>query len=229
MDISTIAGFLKLPGKVIFLLSVISAILLFPGQEFLEKLALYDFKEEFKLWIGICFLLSTGLSIINGFECALKATREYNKRKKEVALEEEKRKRKKLEELELEAKEKMEQETVQKKYTEKLKRLDESELSNLREFIIQKQNTIKMSLEDPVVMGLFTKKIIYQVGDQCYQDSLTGITSFFSIDSRAIDYLESYDYKQISHIERPMWLNGILSETALNETLVKIRNEAIGR
>ncbi|MBH9742276.1 super-infection exclusion protein B [Vibrio navarrensis] len=216
MDISAITSFLKLPRKVIFLLSVISAALLFPGQEFLEKLALYDFKEEFKLWIGICFLFSTGLSIFNCGEYVFKIVREHNRAKKEE-----------LERSKLAAREKAEQEAKRNEYIKTLERLDKYELSNIREFFLQQQNTIKMSIEDPVVIGLVKKGVIKQVGDKGYHNNLTGLVTFFSIDSRAIDYLESYDYTTMNHIERPMWVNGILSERALNEKIAELKDQML--
>ena len=227
MDISTISSFLKLPKKVIFLFSVITAAVLFSEQVFLEKLALYDFKEEFKLWIGICFLFSTGLSILNVAEYFLQLHKENKRIKKEKADTKEKRKREEREKSESIVREKAELEAKERDYLRELERLDKFELSNIREFFIQQQNTIKMSLEDPVVIGLVKKGIIRQVGDKGYQSNITGLITFFRIDSRAIEYLESFDYETLNNTPRPLWVNGILSQNALDEKMAELGNQML--
>ena len=227
MDISTITSFLKLPKKVIFLIAVITTVVLFSDQEFLEKLALYGFKEEFKVWIGVCFLFSSGLSILNLIELVSESVKN-NKKEKKAALEAKKKQEDEaLKKSNAEIREKEELETKEKVYLKKLERLDKYEMSNVREFYLQEQNTIKMSIEDPVVIGLVKKGIIRQVGDKGYHTSLTGLITFFCIDQRACDYFESYDFNIINNNERPKWLNGLKHQNALDAKIENLGNQML--
>ncbi len=65
MDISQITKFIKLPPPVIYIILVISGILLFANDDFLKILALLKFKTEYNIYIGIVFLFSFGILIVN--------------------------------------------------------------------------------------------------------------------------------------------------------------------
>jgi hypothetical protein len=129
----------KIPTKIALLLATISGILLFNPFDLIVTLQLGEFVAENGKYVGIAFLLSTGLVIVNSLIWVGKTSKEYiikirNRKRLIVRL---------------------------RNY---LDRLDDNEKSVLREFTIQGSNTIQLPIEDPSVVGLIREDVITIVG-----------------------------------------------------------------
>ncbi len=206
MDISVVTSFLKLPKKVIFLITIISTILLFSSQNFMETIALYQFKEKYTIWIGIVFLFTLGLSIINIFE--------YFKewyRLREVA--------------------KIESKVIKRmneQHLNMLKLLDEDELINIREFYIEKKNTIEMLSNDSAVAGLIKKGVIRFVSKQGWSNTYTGGNVFlFELSIDAKSYFNKFEFLNLSSIPRPNWRNGIEASHKMKQQMENLQNNLL--
>lgn len=211
MDISTISNALKLPKKAYFLGMVISGILLLSEESFLKKLSLFDFKENYKIWVGVVFLLSIGMSLIIAIEFLFNQYKE-SKLKKEIQ---------KQKDAEIhDEKIKKEQEVNRKKLI--LKNLDNYEKAILREFAINKKNTIEMSFEDPTVIGLAKKGVIRQVGNHGYTSNITGGIAYFKADDLTVEFFESLDFTEINGFPRPLWIEGLKAKEALDKNIASL-------
>ncbi|MEZ9558063.1 super-infection exclusion protein B [Vibrio splendidus] len=198
MDISTITGFLKLPKKVYFLGAIVGGTLLFLNEGMLAQLGLLSFKAAYSMWIGIFFLVTSGMSVIFVAESIFlyaKQRNEFKQRQIEIKSEEER----------------LDREAACKKemYLKVLTRLDKYEKAVLREFFLSKKNTEELCFDDATVMGLIKKGVLKQVSTTTYHTDITGHVGKFKIDDRAIDYLESFDFNTINHISRPDWVEKI--------------------
>ncbi|PWE22556.1 super-infection exclusion protein B [Aliarcobacter skirrowii] len=233
MDISGIINFLKLSTKFIVLICIISGLLLFSNQEFIEQLSLFDFKEEFGIYLGITFLFTLVLSIINIFLYLWKLTKTYVDSKKVLAekkIEEEKIEKQRIEEEKQrieEEKQRIEEEKQRieeenELYQRNLENLDYKELSVIREFFYQELNTIEMSIDDSAVLGLEQKCIIEKVSNRGYRGDITGDIRYFRISSSAQHYFESYNFQNIN-INRPEWIFKIQQQ----KNIIQQQNEFI--
>ena len=203
MDFSTITSFIKLPKKVIFLITIITTILLFSPQSFMEKISLFKFKEEYTMWIGIVFIFTLGLTIINLIEFFI-----------------EKLNIRKLAKLELEL-----LNVNKKEYQKILESLDEDELVNIREFYLQEKNTIEMIYDYPAVAGLVKKGIINFVSKKGWSNTYTQGTVFlFEISYDAKIYFNTFDFTKLNDIPRPKWLDGIENSKKMNQQLQNLQN-----
>ena len=135
----------KLPFKVVFLVAVISGLLAFSPDAWLQSLQLEGFEENYGTFVGVTFLASFGLASTNVaiflFNGLLHA---YFRMKWKSGL------------------------------TEKLQSLDHSEQSVLREFYIQGKYTIDIPINDSSVVGLTNKGIIRMEG-KYGEHSLSGM------------------------------------------------------
>jgi len=147
MDISQLTKFIKLPPSIIYIIFIITGILLFSENTFLEKLALQEFKTEYNLYIGIIFLLSLGMSVVNLGKITIEYIKIYKINKKN-----------------------------ENKIKHFINNLDEIEKSILREFKIQQQNAIVVSMEDETVMSLISNGIIEQIGTTASHSNIAGTT-----------------------------------------------------
>ena len=125
--ISKIIEALKLPVKFILCIFIVSSILLYIPKEFAEKIHLTKFIERFGLYIGIVFLATGALLIIELIIYTYKTIRKKATYKK-----------------------------IKKNALERIANLDFAEKAILREFYIQGQNTIKLPMDHPVVAGLLS-------------------------------------------------------------------------
>ncbi len=222
MDISSITKLLKLPKKTFFLGCIITAVLLFSGDDFIIKLSLQEFKANYTLWIGVAFLISLGMSFIFLFEHISFLIKEHKIKKQEEI--------KKKQDLEInqekEKKERDEEENNKqdefRKYQNILKNLDDFEKAILREFVISRKNTTELSFEDPTVLGLIKKKVVRQVGNWVYHTDITGGISFFLIDERSLEFFGDFDFDEISNTPRPKWIEGMKTQEAINNQTAKL-------
>lgn len=121
----------KLPTKFFILFSFLSGFLLFAKSEILLKFHLDNLIEKHGWIIGLVFIISTGLVIVNFIVWLFdKVTR------------------------------KIKREKLIKQFKKSLKNLDLQEKSVLREFIINGQFSIEMPIDNPIVSGLIKKGIL---------------------------------------------------------------------
>lgn len=120
----------KLPTKIFLVISIVTGVFIFSGSEILKKLHLDKF-DEYSGYIGLAFLFSTVLVIVNLIIWL------FNKLHFEY----------KLKKLKAE-------------YKQILSELDPKEKAVLREFAIQSQNSVTMPYDDTVVSGLIDKGIL---------------------------------------------------------------------
>ncbi len=122
----------KVPIIVFLLIAIVTGLLLFGGQDFLTKLELTEFKNDYGKFFGIVFIVCVAFVILSLINFIFKRLYQYffYSRKK-------------------------------KKYiTSELRTLDPHEQSVIREFIVQKRKTVAMPLDNPVVSGLRNKEIL---------------------------------------------------------------------
>lgn len=141
----------KIPTRIILLVWIISALLLFIPDEQMTQFALQEFKNDYGKYFGIAFIASSAFIIL------IVATWIIN------SINNERLKRK-----------------FKKVIIESVNTLDPHEKAVLREFYIQGQDTLKIPMDNPTVSGLINKRILYQVG-QYGQMSLVGMLFNFSI------------------------------------------------
>lgn len=188
IDMSTITGFLKLPKKVVAIICLISGILLFSTEDFLRRLSLFDFKENYSVWIGVIFLFSLAISVVNVVEYffrRIKKSRRKHARNQAIV--------------------------------QKIKVLDDYEMAVVREFLIQKKNTLEMSIDDSTVMSLIKDGIIEQVADQGYSTVFTGRIFYFRLHDKVQEALSELDFERIQSVQRPRWVDQLETKAAFDK------------
>lgn len=124
------------PGKLVFVIWISSAILVFLPQGWLKMLSLYSFKVKFEEYIGPTFLISSAIMayiIYRAIADWISIKRYSQRRKKEIL-----------------------------KY---LDNLNWNEIIVIREFYIQGKDTIKAPFNDETVIALENKNLIYKATD----------------------------------------------------------------
>ncbi len=121
----------KLPPKFFLLFSIVSGFILFGKPTWLETIQVSEFGVKYGQYIGLTFIISTGLVIIN----LLLWFQRYYTNKMNVL-------------------------KFKKGFREKLKMLDHQEQAVLREFILQGRSAIEMPIDDPTVSGLINNSIL---------------------------------------------------------------------
>lgn len=121
----------KLPAKFFFLFAVLSGFILFADSNLLKKIHLEKLNDLYGWIIGLVFISSSGLVLVN-FVIWLFKTLSY----------------------------KIEFFKVKKEYIERLKKLDFHEKAVLREFIINQKSSIEAPIDDATITGLIRKNIL---------------------------------------------------------------------
>ncbi|QQX76650.1 MULTISPECIES: super-infection exclusion protein B [Aequorivita] len=178
----------KLPAKFFFLFAVISGFILFADNTILEKVQLDKLNETYDWIVGLVFITSSGLVIVNFIIWLFKYIRTQFKIQK-----------------------------IKNSFKERLKNLDLHEQSVIREFLINQQTSIEMPIDDPVVSGLLKKRILVinkQLGNGFM---MTGSYTSVSINEYAEKYLNLSDIglsekpteEEINEVNnnRPKWVN----------------------
>jgi len=129
--LKTLFDFSKLPTKFFILFAAASGFILFAKPEWLSIIEVASIKEEYGKYIGLTFIISTGLVVIN----FLIWFQKYISYKIKVF-------------------------KFKKEYSENIKTLDPQEKAVIREFFIKGQTSIEMPIDDPVVNGLIGKNIL---------------------------------------------------------------------
>ncbi len=157
--ISKLFDVYKLPFKIIAWVAFVSGILLFSPDSFLNLLKLDGLLEKNGSVIGIVFVASTGLVVVNIFAWLFSLV----KSKRHVS-------------------------QLKKNMEQALLRLDHSEKAVLREFYIRGKYNIDLPIDDPTVVGLMNKGIIYRSGNYG-QHTLEGILLPCAINDNARDFI----------------------------------------
>jgi len=129
--LSELTSFSKLPANIILIIALISSLLLFTDNNFLEKLALLEFKNEYNKYIGIIFLFTVSITFINILKYSYKSIKIKYKKYSE-----------------------------KEKVKQTLNNLDEQEKAILREFYVQNKNAITASYQDASVKNLINTGVL---------------------------------------------------------------------
>lgn len=121
----------KLPAKFFFLFAVVSGFILFADPIILKRIHLEKINETYGWIIGLVFISTAGLILVNFVIWAFK-TIYYKFRFFKV----------------------------KKEYIAILRNLDIHEKAVLREFIITQKSSIEVPIDNPTITGLIRKKII---------------------------------------------------------------------
>lgn len=121
----------KLPAKFFFLFAAISGFILFVDNNLLKKIHLEKINETYGWIIGLVFISTSGLVVVN-FVIWI-----FKKLSYQITFFK-----------------------VKKEYKERLKNLDVHEKSVLREFIINQKSSIEVPLDNPTISGLIRKNIL---------------------------------------------------------------------
>ena len=187
-EIKAIFDLKKLPTKFFLVFSIVSGFILFSDEDLLKKLNLAKIDENYGTFIGLVFLLSSGLVIVNliiWINKKLYFVYRFSKSKSELA--------------------------------KSLKMLDPHEKSVIREFSIRQQSSVSMPIDDPVITGLIDKGILKfnkQFGDSMITSMGKAPVSLGKYAEKLIR-LEDIDLKNdLSESEkeeilnkRPHWVN----------------------
>ena len=149
----------KIPTKLIIVIWLSSALILFVPQQFLTKLNLDGFIHDYGKFIGISFIISSGFTLIAiwTFITRIITKRRLTKKIKEHIVKD-------------------------------INNLDFHEKALLREFFINGKNTLQLPLDNDTVVGLVNKHIIYQASSTGFT-YLHGAYYPYSITDFAIQYL----------------------------------------
>jgi hypothetical protein len=179
----------KLPTKFFFLLSAVSGFVLFIDEQFLnEKLFIDNLKDKYGWVLGIIFILSSGLVLVNFVIWIFKTVQR-----------------------------KILMTKWKKKFAERVKNFDRIEKSILREFILNGQKSIEMPIDNPSVSGLLDKNILVMNRQFRNTSIMTGFKTSLSINETVLEILELKDIdlsEQPTELEiefaknnRPEWTN----------------------
>lgn len=157
--LNRITDVFKLPTRYVALLSLVSGAMLFSPQSILDKLHLSSIPSPYGAIVGIVFLVSTGVVIVNTSTAIASALR----RRGALA-------------------------RRQSKVAEALGNLDPIEQAILREFILGGCSTLKIPMDNPAVVGLTTAGILERTGVYG-NFSLDGMMFPFRITSIARDLI----------------------------------------
>ncbi len=149
----------KIPTKLLFVIWLSSALILFVPGKFLSKLNLTDFLKDYGKFIGIAFLVSSAfllVTLINYFGRLITRKRLTKKIKASILKD--------------------------------IKYLDIHEKALLREFYINGKQTLQMPLDNDTVVGLVNKHIIYQASSTGFT-YLHGVYFPYSMTEIALDNL----------------------------------------
>lgn len=133
MDFSKFIEAIKLPPILLFGISLASAIFLFVPDQVLSLLSILEFRNQYKSWIGIIFVLSVGLFAGYVLNFSRKAITNFFSRWK-----------------------------IRRQGKDRLKKLTPKEKTILRAYIEPEMRTRYWMQEDGIVRGLEQASILYQ-------------------------------------------------------------------
>lgn len=168
-------------------MSVVSGFVLFVDQEFLnKKLFLDNVKEKYGWILGIVFILTTGLVLVNFVIWIFKSIQRRILIKK-----------------------------WKKKFSDRVKTLDRFEKSILREFILNGQKSVEMPIDNPSVSGLLDKNILVMNRPFGNSSIMNGMRTSLSINESVEEILQCKDIDlsnpptekeiELAKTNRPEW------------------------
>src|SRR6266536_411183 len=149
----------KIPTKLLFVICLSSALILFVPERSLAKLNLTDFLKEYGKYIGIAFLISSAFLFVTLISYVGRIISRKRLTKK-----------------------------IKKSILKDIKYLDIHEKALLREFYINGKQTLQMPLDNDTVVGLVNKRIIYQASTAGFT-YLHGVYFSYSMTEIALDNL----------------------------------------
>lgn len=177
----TIGDFLQYSKKIIFTVFVISSAILWLGEENLAFFKLEGFLQEYGKYIGIATLISGAYIIVEILLSFKNFILKY------------------IESYKIKQKQKQKEQEAETKIFNKLLDLDPHEKAVLREFYIQRKNTIKMPMDDPHIAGLLKNKIL-QIISQQGEHTLVGLM----VNMQITEIIKSYiTYDMLDMPENP--------------------------
>lgn len=180
----------KIPFQIVLWLTLVSGVLTIASDEFLKSLRLHALLQDHGTYVGLAFLLSGSLVVINGSAWLIEKKTEAKRR---LALQQEEaaqRAREERQEVER-------RDEIRRRLVNSVAALDPAEKAVLREFWIQGKNTIELPQTDATVAGLEGKGIVEQQGTFGYQ-ALCGFVFPYAIadDARPVVSPEKIDLPQ---------------------------------
>lgn len=176
----------KLPAKFFFLFSVLSGFVLFADESLLKKVHLEKLNDSYGWIIGLVFISTSGLIIVNFVIWLFKKITN-----------------------------KIEFIKIKNEYIERLRNLDGHEKAVLREFYINQKSSIEVPMDDSTVVGLIRKKIIFvnqQFGNGFIMNGMDVSVSMSkyvekNLKLEDIDFKENMTEDEIHFIKsnRPQW------------------------
>ncbi len=155
--IDKIIAILKLPFKIIIGIAIFSGSLFIMPNDFLRKLKLDSFVNEFGTFIGIAFYAAIILILVNIVNYFIKSIKDRFLQKK------------------YEKASQIKKENIKQKIVNKIGLLDPHEKAVLREFIIQAKNTIEIPIDHHVVTGLINSGVIEVASNYVTRNILIGL------------------------------------------------------
>lgn len=187
MEFKSLFDLSKLPTKFLFVFSVITGFMLFTSRDTLSIVKLESIHEKYGEVIGVIFLVSAGVVIVNVILWGIKLGRKKIYKSKFV-----------------------------KHMKSEIKKFSDDEKSVLREFIVPEVKTIIAPIDNPAVAGLVDRKIITIVkplGGNCKimrQDTISEYLYYttVSINTVIIDIItnEDVDYQRPKSQEHEAFL-----------------------
>src|SRR5690606_14871017 len=115
----------KLPAKFFFLFAVLSGFILFADQSLLKRIHLEKMNETYGWIVGLVFISTSGLMVVNLTIWAFNKISHWLKFSK-----------------------------IKKEYINSLRNLDLHEKSVLREFFLNQKTSMEVPIDDPTISGL---------------------------------------------------------------------------
>jgi len=143
--LSKIVDIIKIPTKYFWIILLISLILLFIPDSWLNNFKLLELRNAYHLYISLAFIITFSIVTVESTIFV------YKKIKLNFSLK-----------------------NYKKNLLYNISRLDPKEQSVLREFFLQNQNTLRLPYDEPIVAGLIKKDILKIVG-QLGEQSLAGV------------------------------------------------------
>ncbi|MDN3674345.1 super-infection exclusion protein B [Flavobacterium branchiarum] len=176
----------KLPAKFFFLFAVLSGFILFADQTLLKRIHLEKMNENYGWIIGLVFISTSGLMVVN------LTIWMFNKITYKIKFFK-----------------------LKKEYIDSLRNLDYHEKSVLREFLINQKTSLDVPIDDPTISGLIRKKILFinkQFGNAFIlngMDASVSLSKFVDKNLKAsdIDISDNPTEEEINFIKsnRPSW------------------------
>ena len=135
--IKAIAEFLKLAPRYLTVVGVIAGVLVFAPSEFLDKLGVAEFAENHRQWIGLAFLFSATVVLVDWCKEIVAAIRNRSHRAK-----------------------------LKEECLKRLHSLTEDEEDILRHYTSNQTRTSVLGLDDGVAQGLVSVGILYPAARQ---------------------------------------------------------------